>query len=378
VPEVTRIAEADLRAAATAISTSQRLFVLVGESATPETLSALRNLAALKGRADYLTVLHPGPNAVGVRRAGLTPGEGGKDGARMLGAAAAGDLKVLYVAGHNPLPNAVDADVARRALQATGFVVVQTLFLNELTDYADVVLPAASFLEQDGTTTNFHGKVQNLKRAFRPRERRDADGNTLSACAPDWVIFTKLGQLFGAGWEYTKVQDWTTQWKALPAAPAAQQPLFANGKGEVAPVTSPSGQFQLLTGNLLYDGGESFHYCDRLKRVVPLPYAQINRADARQLGIETGALVELKSARGAVRVVARVGRQVKPGSIWLPRRLRDVAINQLLEAGKPQTFVSIAKLADAPPQRRPDMDEHAVGVGQGAPMDTTLTTAVVP
>jgi len=347
VAESAGVAEADLRAAAKAIADSQRLFVLVGESATPETLNALRNLAALKGRADYLTVLHPGPNAVGVRRAGLLPGAGGKDGARMLGAAAAGDLKVLFVAGHNPLHNAADGAAARRALEAAEFVVVQSLFLNDFTEHADVVLPAASFLEQEGTTTNFHGKVQNLKRAFRPRERRDAEGNTLSACAPDWVIFTKLGQLFGAGWTYTKVQDWTAQWKALPAITGNPSPLFTHSPAEASKPEAPAGKFLLLSGNLLYDGGESFAYCDRLNRVVPEPYLLLNRADARTMGIEAGALMEVKSARGTARVKAKVGRQVKPGTVFMPWRLRDVKLNELVEVGKPQTWVGLTKLADA-------------------------------
>jgi NADH-quinone oxidoreductase subunit G len=375
VAETSGVAEADLRAAATAIANSERLFVLVGAAASPATLRALQNLTGLKGRADYLVVLQPGPNAMGVRRAGLTPGEGGKDGASILRAAAGGDIQVLYIAANNPLPNAADGDLAQRAVDRVPFVVVQTLFENDLTRYADVVLPAATFLEQDGTTTNFHGRVQNLKRAFRPRERRDAEGNTLSACAPDWVIFTKLGQLLGADWKYTNVQQWTQQWKAL-GAPASAAISFASVAPDANPVV-PEGELQLLSSNLLYDGGESFQYCERLGRIVPQPFMQLNREDARRLGIGSGALVEVKSARGTLQVRAKVGRVVKPGTVWLPRRLRHVWANQLIESDQPRTLVTLKKLADAPANAI-TADMHADGPGQGAPIDPALTTAVVP
>ncbi|MBV9470927.1 MAG: molybdopterin-dependent oxidoreductase, partial [Abitibacteriaceae bacterium] len=375
--ELAGISEPDLRAAATAIAGSERLFLLVGEDVSPAVLSTLQNLAALKGRSDYLVVLHPEPNAVGVRRAGLAPREGGLDGQGMLDATFKGNLKVLYIAANNPLHWAADYDLAQRALQTAEFVVVQTLFENELTEHADVVLPAASFMEQDGTTTNFHGKVQNLKQVFRPRERRDDDGNTLSACAPDWIIFTKLAQLLGKDFGYTRVGDWTQQFKALPAL-TPNEVRFTPVTYEASPAVAPEGTFQLLTGNLLYDGGESFPYCDRLNRVVPEPFVYINRADARKLGIENLALVEVKSARGAVQVRAKLGREVKAGTVWMPRRLRAVQVNRIIEVDKPYTAVTLTKLQDAPPKETLPADMHAVGVGEGTPVDMNISTAVVP
>lgn len=377
VAEIAGIAEPDLRAAATAIAKSERLFLLVGENASPATLAALQNLAALKGRSDYLVVLHPGANAVGAQRAGLTPGQDGLGGNEMLDATFRGNLKVLYLAASNPLHGAADYDVARRALETAEFVVVQTLFENDLTEHADVVLPAASFLEQDGTTTNFHGKVQALKQVFRPRERRDADGNTLSACAPDWIIFTKLAQLLGAEWNVTKVADLTQQFKALPSSTLAEA-RFAPVTYEASASVAPEGALQLLTGNLLYDGGESFAYCDRLKRLVPEPFVYINRADGRRLGIENEALVEIKSTRGAARLRAKLGRQVKPGTVWMPQRLNAIQVNQIQETDKAHTFVTLTKLEDAPAKLELTADMHAEGVGQGAPVDMSISTAIVP
>jgi NADH-quinone oxidoreductase subunit G len=69
----------------------------------------------------------------------------------------AADLDVLWVVGANPLKNGA----ARKA----GFLVVQDLFLTETAAQADVVLPAASAYEKNGTVTNATGEVQRLTRA---------------------------------------------------------------------------------------------------------------------------------------------------------------------------------------------------------------------
>jgi NADH-quinone oxidoreductase subunit G len=346
--------ESTLRIAADAIASSERLFLLIGADAAPEVLTALQNLAALKSRSDAVVVLQPEANAVGVRRAGLVPGESGKSGEEILEAAARGEIEVLFLAATNPLNGARDFQVAGAALEKTPFVVVQTLFQNEVTQHADVVLPAASFLEQDGTTTNFHGRVQNLHQVFRPRERRDDEGNTLSACAPDWMIFTKLALLLGADWPYKTVADWMEQNRELPVAlPVETQFVPAGGQVAAASTPAPEGALRLATGPLLYDGGESFDYCSRLGLVVPEPFIKIHRADARKLDIENKALVEIKTSRGTAKVRADVGREVKPGTAWLPRRLKDVRANAMLEPGAETNWVTITQL-EAAPQEDPN------------------------
>jgi predicted molibdopterin-dependent oxidoreductase YjgC len=254
--------------AATGVACSERLFLFVGENASPATLQALQNLAALKGRSDYLVVLHPEANAVGVRRAGLVPGEGGLNGEQMLAAAFKGDIKVLYLAANNPLHRARDYEAAKCAIETVDFLVVQTLFLNELTEQADVVLPAATFLEQDGTTTNFHGKVQTLKQVFKPRERRDERGNTLSACAPDWIIFTKLLQLLGKDPGFTTASQWSQKFRALPQA---SKPSASSLRSlyEASDTAVSEGSAALADrARCCWMEAKAFPYLDRLKRVV--------------------------------------------------------------------------------------------------------------
>jgi len=103
-------------------------------------------------------------NSRGAIDMGLTPellpgfepsNQSGMTAAEMLAA----DLGVLWVVGANPLKNGG----ARKA----GFLVVQDLFLSETAKQADVVLPAASAYEKNGTVTNVTGEVQKLERAIQ-------------------------------------------------------------------------------------------------------------------------------------------------------------------------------------------------------------------
>ena len=233
---------------------------------------------------------------------------------------------------------------------------------------ADIVLPAATFLEQDGTTTNFSGRVQPLKAAFRPRERRDEMGNTLSACAPDWVIFTKLMQLIGKDAEVIDVKGWTERFRALPqnaSAKSALQVVNYEVPQSVLHVGTDANEYsmRLLHGPILMDGGESFPFCERLNLRVPEPFVALHRADARKLGIENKATVEVRTSRGSVRVLAKVGRGVKEGTVWMPTRVRDVNVNQILATDAPFTNVQIVKIADAAPDETLVADGHAIGVG---------------
>jgi NADH-quinone oxidoreductase subunit G len=96
-------------------------------------------------------------NSRGAFDMGLVPRDGGMSLEQML---AAPDLDVLWVVGANPLKN-------RKLASQDAFVVVQDLFLTETARRADIVLPAASAYEKNGTVTNVCGEVQKLKQALK-------------------------------------------------------------------------------------------------------------------------------------------------------------------------------------------------------------------
>ncbi len=96
----------------------------------------------------------------------------------MLDAAHDGRIKALYIVGENPPLSEPDASHALEALKKVDFLVVQDIFLSETAQEADVVLPAASFAEKDGTFTNTERRVQLVRKAIEP----------IGDSKPDWWI----------------------------------------------------------------------------------------------------------------------------------------------------------------------------------------------
>ncbi|MEI6511881.1 MAG: NADH-quinone oxidoreductase subunit NuoG [bacterium] len=94
----------------------------------------------------------------------------------------AGLTRCLYLVGCNPLTRYYDIDLAKRALEAAPFVVVQDIVENELMDYADVVLPAAAYSEKEGTFTNIERRVQKTEICV----------TSAPDVKPDWNIFAQL------------------------------------------------------------------------------------------------------------------------------------------------------------------------------------------
>lgn len=86
----------------------------------------------------------------------------------MFEAAHEGHVKAMYILGENPVLTDPNANHIKAALGNLEFLVVQELFLTETAAFADVVLPAASFAECDGTFTNTERRVQRVRKAIEP------------------------------------------------------------------------------------------------------------------------------------------------------------------------------------------------------------------
>jgi len=171
---------AELDAVRRAISETQGDVVVMfagelsGEAQT--VLAQLPYIFAGKGRR---LLLHPLPlfnNSVGAHDMGMA----GKSVADLL--AAAGDsIHTMYVAG-SFLP-----DDQQDSLGKLDFLLVQELFETDTTAFADVVLPAASFAEVDGTFTNNDGFVQRVRKSIEP----------VHQARPDWLITAQVGKELG-------------------------------------------------------------------------------------------------------------------------------------------------------------------------------------
>lgn len=136
------------------------------------------------GEADgFLIQAEKVANARGAREMGVVPGDGGKDAAGILAAAAAGELKLLYIVGSGALAEVAEAEVLDEALSKVETLILQDTNVAPWSDQAAVVLPGHVWAEKDGTFTNHEGRVQRIRRAMNPVEFSYCDGGMFTRLA---------------------------------------------------------------------------------------------------------------------------------------------------------------------------------------------------
>ena len=115
---------------------------------------------------------------------------GGLDVEGMMGAARQGRLKALFVMGQDVVDRFSDMVLANEALNNLELLVVHDTNMNETAGLAHYVLPKASFAETEGTFTNFEGRVQRIRSAFRHED-------VLPGCMLLSALARKMGHDYG-------------------------------------------------------------------------------------------------------------------------------------------------------------------------------------
>ncbi|MBW1946767.1 MAG: molybdopterin-dependent oxidoreductase, partial [Deltaproteobacteria bacterium] len=124
----------------------------------------------------------------------------------MFDAAREGRIKALYLVGEDPVVTDADTTFIEKAISHLELFVVQDIFLTETARLADVVLPAASFAEKDGTFTNTERRVQRVRKAIEPK------GNS----RPDWIIICDIAKSMGAkGFDFSSPQEIFEEMRSL-------------------------------------------------------------------------------------------------------------------------------------------------------------------
>jgi NADH-quinone oxidoreductase chain G len=310
--------------------------------------TALANLAILAGKigkeGSGLLVMGEKNNSQGAADLGLYPQKGGKNAQQMLTAVAAGELKALYVIGENPVISYPDRKAVEAALDKVDFLVVQDLFLTETAAKAHVVLPACSAAEKEGSFTSVGRVVQRVSKAI------PAVGKSLA----DLAIFTELGKRLGvqiggnaelaakisvinpayAGIAFTSLG--TNGVITTPKITPALLPVDATAPAAEA------GKYALLTGNALHHCGTMSLHGEGPLAVSPAGYLELSRTDAAALKVEDGDQVTVTSAKGAVKLAAKVTPRLAAGTVFAPYHFAENSINTLT-SGAQVTWVSIAK-----------------------------------
>ncbi len=308
----------------------------------------------------------------------------------------AGDIRALYIVGENPLLNEPNLHHAEEALRALDFLVVQDLFLHETAEIADVVLPACSFAESEGTFTNSERRVQRVRRAIPPvgESRPDWDiicdlGRRISrrlglderqfTYAGPARIFDELARLapFLRGLSHERLDregglQWPCPAAGHPGTPYLYGESFPRGLGRFVPVAQhefaselPDEEYPLIlnTGRVLehwHGGTLTRRVRGLLERVDAVPVL-VHPDDASARGIASGDRVVVRSRRGRLSGEAAVTDAVQRGALFVPFvKLDESAANFLTnnaydpEARIPEYKLCAVRLEKQRPRRRPD------------------------
>ncbi len=268
----------------------------------------------------------------------------------------AGDkIKVMFIMGENPLMSDPDTNHVRKQLERLDFLVVSELFMSETAAVADVVLPAVSYAEKDGTYTATDRRIQRLHRAVEP----------VGDSRPDWWILSQLSGRLGypmryahpsevmdeiatvtpiyRGVSYARLEGDGLRWP-VPAADHPGTPIlhverFSRGLGRFhvvehrPPAEEPDAEYPLLltTGRVLYH----WHTGTMTRRSPTLtdqgnePFVEISEADAERLGVHHDQMVRVASRRGEITLRARVTTGIMGGVVFIPFHFSEAPANAL-------------------------------------------------
>ena len=249
-----------------------------------------------------------------------------------------GVIKVLYLVGENPIGTLPSSSNAREAIERAEFVVCQDLFLTETGRMSDVVLPAASYAEQDGHFTNNEGRVQKVRKAYDP----------IRDVRPDWEIFSQIAGYMGAYFEYggedeitAEIQKLIPGWKSMPPLSdreAAMERFLANGSAvpleqryRVGRSKPPKGKasFSLSIGPTLFHSGKMSLESEGLRKIADEGRLRMNPVDAAELGVEDGGRVIVRSALGEAVVKVKLDGRYSPHCVYFPDSFNEPAIKDL-------------------------------------------------
>lgn len=277
----------------------------------------------------------------------------------MSRATLAGKFHGLILFGEDPIVTDPDQNQVREAFRKLDFLVVAELTLTETAKLADIILPAASFAEKDGTFTNCERRVQHMRQALLPIGQVKADWQWLAAIAKglnnnqfDWYdaedIFDEMASLtpIYKNMTYGKLsRQHGLQWPCNEEAPDGTNILHtvrfptASNKAQLMAVhhvdidEPADDQYPLiLTTNRLgfhYGCGSMSRKSPLLERETPPGILSINPDDANLLHISHLDPVGIRSRRGYVETRAVVTSDVPPGLVSMPYHFKEAPSNQL-------------------------------------------------
>jgi formate dehydrogenase major subunit len=274
----------------------------------------------------------------------------------MLDAAVEGSLKAMWIVGYDIAQSDPDVAHVNAALSNLDFLVVQEIFENETSRFADVVLPAAAFLEKSGTFTNAERRIQLVSKAAEPPGGAKTDleifglvsaalGHELPYEGPEDVM-AELAETTPhfAGVTYERLGRSGLQWPVV--ADGTDSPMLYGERFEqpdgrarmaalpyLAPGDEASEEFPLIlvTGRRLehYNVGTMTRRTGNLE-LMDHDWLELHPDDAATAGIGDGELVRVCSRNGEIALIARLTERIDPGHVFTAFHFPEVRTNLLV------------------------------------------------
>jgi len=276
--------------------------------------------------------------------------ETGGDALAILEGIEKGEIRLLYLAGANPLVGFPDSGRWRRALEKVEFLVVQDILSSELTDLAHVVLPGATSFEKQGSVTSLDHRVNKLGRALEP----------VGEARQDWTILAELyGMVSPSGIQpsWKQIEEEIRQLVPLYGASCfleggsgqscLKEPFRIEGKTLLyAPVEGAEADagLKLLVGKILPHFGTTTVASPANLEIAPTGWIGMHPEDAAACGVGEGAMIRVKSASGTSQGAVKISPDLQPGLLFAPYHFADVNPNQVISSGSNMAVVQVEKI----------------------------------
>ena len=280
----------------------------------------------------------------------------------ILDAVDEGRIKTIYMVGENPIISEANGNHVRESLEKLDFLVCQDIFLTETAELADVVLPAASFAEKDGTFTNTERRVQRVRKAIDSPGEAKTDSQIVAEIArrmgADGFEFSDPGQIMAeiasltpsyGGISYDRLEGDGLQWPCPTADHPGTPFLYGerfnrpNGKARFVPLEYkasaevPDDEYPLL----LTTDRSIFHFHTStmtrktgLEQLHPEESLAMHPETAAEYAISDGDLLLVESRRGKMQVRAEVTEACLPGVVSSTFHFFESPVNLLTSGAR--------------------------------------------
>lgn len=334
------------------------------------------------------------------------PAKPGLTAVEMFEAAADGQIKALWIACTNPAQSMPNQTTVRRAFERAEFVMLQEAFATAATcDVADLLLPATTWGEKEGTVTNSERRISRVRCAVPPPGMarhdwqivcaigqrlalaldRPQDVRLLDYSSPE-IIWnehresTRGRDLDITGLSYAQLEQGPGQWPHPQDRADGQSRLYGDGR-----FATPDGHarfaavrwvpvseervsqfpFSLTTGRLRdqWHGMTRTGHAARLFTHSPEPCIQMNLQDVQRLGLKEGDLAQVRSKRGSLVLPVEASEQLAPMQAFIAMHWGPEFLSGRNSQGQPGLGVNVLTTSSfCPTSKQPELKHSAVQI----------------